>query len=105
MLLAGIQRELGLNPIKTFGGDDLEESHLFTSAAISKEYHRPTYGFQSYIATGGFIELVSSNYLITGITSRPEPQALDIARRAGLVRLCFRAAHRQSPDVPVSRVP
>ena len=35
MLLAGIQAEFGLDPpIKAFGGDDLGESHLFTSAAI-----------------------------------------------------------------------
>jgi hypothetical protein len=34
MLLAGIQVEFGLAPIKTFRGDDLGESHLFTSAAI-----------------------------------------------------------------------
>jgi hypothetical protein len=43
MLVAGIQVECGLDPpIKTFEGDDLGESRLFTSAAIfeaAREVH------------------------------------------------------------------
>ena len=67
MLLAGIQAEFGLDPRLKHSGVTILGSRIsLPQPQFSKEDHHPSYGFQSYIATGSFIEFVSSNYLTTG---------------------------------------
>jgi hypothetical protein len=43
-------------PIKTFGDDDLGSRFSSPQPQFSMEYHHHSYGFQSYIATGSFID-------------------------------------------------